>query len=85
MIISDGSPLRRLPSELDRRQALFLDGIRYSVEMADLAYTRLRQTLFNLAEQRGSGTSLDHWLFVSAVQDAWSLIDSLHRLRGLLS
>ena len=42
MIIDEGSPFRRLPSELDRRQALFLDGIRYSVEMADLAHTRLR-------------------------------------------
>ena len=84
MIIDEGSPFRRLPSELDRRQALFLDGIRYSVEMADLAHTRLRQTLFDIAKEQNRGAQANHWSLVSAVQDAWSVVDSLHRLRGLL-
>jgi hypothetical protein len=70
MIIDEGSPFRRLPSELDRRQALFLDGIRYSVEMADLAHTRLRQTLFDIAKEQNRGAQANHWSLVSAVQDA---------------
>jgi hypothetical protein len=67
---------------------LFLDGIRYSAEMADLAYARLQQTLYHLAmsgkdSEEDSG-NLDHLAVLSAVQDAWSIVDSLHRLRGLL-
>lgn len=83
MIIGEDSPLRRLPAALDRKQVLFLDGIRYSVNMADLAYSRLQQTLYRLAmsQQDYDGFDLD---VLSAVQDAWSIVDSLHRLRGLL-
>lgn len=84
MIITDDSPLRRLPANLDRKQTLFLDGIRYSVEMADLAHRRLRSTLYHLAENQAASENLDHLDFVAAVQDAWSIVDSLHRLRGLL-
>jgi hypothetical protein len=66
MIIDDNSPLRRLPGELNRKQALFLDGIRYSVEIAYLSHTRLRQTLFELAHKREDPeASPNHWLFVS--------------------
>ena len=83
LIIGEGSPLRRLPANLDRKQMLFLDGIRYSVNMADLAYSRLQQTLYRLSmnQQHYEGFDLD---ILSAVQDAWSIVDSFHRLRGLI-
>ncbi len=48
MMIREDSPLRRLPSGLDLKQTLFLDAIRYSVDMADIAHTRLRETLISL-------------------------------------
>lgn len=84
MIISDDSPLRRLPDSLDRKQALFFDGIRFSVQMADLAYLRLRETALRLTGN-DDGPIADGQLIVSAFLDAWSIIDSVYRLRGLIS
>lgn len=79
MIIGDESPLRRLPGQLDRKQMLYLDGIRYSIEMADLAHLRLQQTLLDLANHSNDSDPV-HLYFVAAVQDAWSIVDSVHRL-----
>ena len=84
MIINDQSPFRRLPPHLDRKQTLFLDGIRYSIEMADLASSRLSETLFEISFNQEDSES-KHLNTVSALQDAWSIVDSIHRLRGLLS
>lgn len=82
MILKLNSVLRSIPTALDRRQALFIEGIRFCIEMADLAHTRLGQTLIRMAsvdnEESKSSDS------VSAMLDAWSVIDSLHRLRGLM-
>jgi hypothetical protein len=83
LIIESESPLRRLPSQLNPRQILFLDGIRYSIEMADLAFMRLKQTLFQLSSVYDK-KDLNHLAFVSAIQDGWSIIDYVHRLRRLL-
>lgn len=88
MIVGEDCPLRRLPAALDRKQTLFLDGIRYSAEMADLAHVRVQHTLHRLAmsskdSEENSG-NLDHLAVLSAMQDAWAIVDSLHRLRGLL-
>jgi hypothetical protein len=82
MIIGLESVLRSIPTALSRRQALFVEGIRFSIEMADLAYYRLRETLIRLAkfapdDPQSPGT-------VSAMLDAWSIVDALHRLRGLV-
>lgn len=82
MLVTADSPLRRLPIGLDREQTLFLDGIRVSAEMLDLAYSRQVETLLRLAEpdraqdDRAIGV-------VSALQDAWSVVDCTHRLRSL--
>ena len=83
MIIGENSPLRRLPL-LNRKQTLFLDGIRYSIEMADLSYCRLRETLYNMSINCCNSLPNNHINTVSAVLDAWSIIDSVDRLRGLL-
>lgn len=48
MIVSEESRFRRLPPELKPKQRLFFDGIRYSIETADLAYSRLRETLLQI-------------------------------------
>lgn len=82
MIIDRNSPLMRIPAQVNRRQILFLDGIRFSIEMADLAYTRLCETLYYLAIN--CPNAADHSKFISALQDAWSIVDSVNRLRGLL-
>jgi hypothetical protein len=83
MIIDDNSPFRRVPAETNRKQMLFYDGIRYSVEMADLAHDRLRETLYEIAQSPHDPESDPHD-FASAVLDAWSIVDLIYRLRGLI-
>ena len=85
MIIGKDSALRRLPDKSDPRRAMFLDGIRYSVEMADLAYGRLQSGLQALSTENDTDGSQEHAsLFVEPFLDAWSIVDSIHRLRELL-
>ncbi len=76
---------QRLPKNLDRRQTLFLDGIRFSVEIAETAYIRLCRTLLTLANSiiQKKKVRIDA-LTVRAISDAWAIIDSVHRLCGLL-
>lgn len=83
MIISEDSPTRRPPVTLDPRSVLYLDGIRYSTELLDLAFRRLEQNLENLTdrEEAESGLGL---LIVEAISDAWAFVDSFHRLRELV-
>lgn len=86
VIIDNNSPFRRVPIQTNRKQILFYDGIRYSVEMADLAHLRLRETLYEIALNTTAATapeadSFDH---AAAVLDAWSIVDLIHRLRDLL-
>ena len=82
MILKKDSVLRNIPTDLNRRQALFIEGIRFSIETADLAYLRLRDTLIVLGTRETADP--DSPSTASAMLDAWSIIDSLHRLRGLM-
>src|SRR3712207_2666245 len=66
---------RPLPSSILRRQVLFFDAIRASVDMTLLAYVRLQSTL-------ASGSHHQH--SSSILLDAWSLVDTLNRLRVLV-
>jgi hypothetical protein len=83
MIIDDNSPFRRVPTQTSRKHMLFYDGIRYSVEMADLAHNRLRETLYEIAQSPYAPDPASHD-FASAVLDAWSIVDLVHRLRSLI-
>jgi hypothetical protein len=84
VLISIESPLRSIPVALERRQALFLEGLRISFEMVDLAHTRLQNTLLDLATlPTGDAGALQQGL-VAALLDAWSVVDSVNRLRGLV-
>lgn len=83
MIITPDSALIKIPSAVSRKQALFVEGIRFSIEIADLAHLRLQSTLPLLT--RGGQHLPEDRLTASAMLDAWSIVDSsLHRLRGLL-
>jgi hypothetical protein len=82
LIVSPDSPLRRIPSLVSRRQALFIEGIRYSIDMAELAWERLCNTLLSVTQMdRSDPEDQSH---TSAMLDAWSIVDSLNRLRRLL-
>ncbi len=80
MIIKDDSPLRHLPSALNMKQTLFLDAIRYCIETADIANSRLRDTLSTMSKTN----SVTCQGAVSAISDSWLIIDSVNRLRTLL-
>ena len=57
---------------------MFLDGIRYSVEMYGIAYSRLVEHLVDLStSDHGPGN------LPAVFLDAWSMVDSAHRLRRL--
>lgn len=77
MIIGDDSPLRKRDRAIERKQTVFLDAIQYSVDMADLAHSRLQAVL-------AAGAPSQEGPSVSVVLDAWSMVDSLHRLRELV-
>jgi hypothetical protein len=82
MTIGNDSPLRKIPSVLGRHQILFFEGMRFTIEMAEVAYQRLQHTLPLLADHQH--LNRDPPPTVSAMLDAWSIVDSLHRLRDLI-
>jgi hypothetical protein len=86
VLIGPDSPLKRPPA-LPGRERLFLDGLRYAIQTADLSFFRLCQGLMQItvsaAGPSTEGERTEHQ--VGAVLDAWSMIDSIDRLRGLLN
>jgi hypothetical protein len=83
MLIGTESPLRRLPVGLSREQTLCIDGVRMSAEIVDLAHSRLMEDLRRLSEP-DCPQAVRHERLVPAVQDAWTIIDAVHRIRKLL-
>lgn len=81
LLVPEDSPLRRPPPELSRRQVLFLDGIRYAAEMADVAYQRLFDGLKQLADSRPVPSTRD---IARVMLDAWSIVDAVHRFVDLV-
>jgi len=65
-----------------RNTVLYLDGIRYSVSMAEVAVGRLRTTLDEVAVRHAARQHAEEQI-VSAFLDAWALIDMCHRAREL--
>ena len=74
-MFSPKSPFLNFPSNLDRRQAFYLDGIRHAAEIIDLSFSRLSDNLTALVRdvsesKRPNGYAiyyLDAWAFVDAV------------------
>jgi len=85
MLLDDKSPFRRLPAGLPREQILFLDGIRYSVEITALAYGRLWANTAAMSKAMADQVGVqDLNSYTAALSDAWTIIDSTHRLRELI-
>lgn len=80
MILADDSPLNRIPLIPDPVLVQLLDGIRYSIAMADLSYSRLENDLKPVFEPNPQ----PHRIAVAAFLDAWSFVDAINRLRNLL-
>ncbi|MGH9387159.1 MAG: hypothetical protein ACRD2N_23055 [Vicinamibacterales bacterium] len=80
-LIRPDSPLWKLPHGLDPLQASFLDAIRLSVQFIDVAYNRVEDTLTNLKLDSDRALQLGP----TALMDAWTIVDAVHRLRALVS
>lgn len=85
MLITEDSPLRKLP-HCEPTQKLFLDGIRFTIEMVDLSFNRLCSALWHASDtkQERQKKQIPPQLFGAVLLDAWSMIDSIERLRTLV-
>jgi hypothetical protein len=91
---STGDSQRRSTESRKLQKSLFIDGIHYSVLMTRLAHFRLCNDLLILSKdyyltKKGVNKPLSKkdsfTLTVSALSNAWQIIDSMNRLRQLLS
>ena len=78
-MISSDSPFKNIPQNLDRKQAFFLDGIRYAAEICSLSYGRLTEGLRDLAHKPENSTPEPS--YAPYFLDAWAFVDAADRLR----
>lgn len=86
-ILGPDSALRRVPVALDHCQRLFVDGRRFSIEMPDVAYTRLCASALQIGGQDLDAElrpAPDTWSIPVIMLDAWSVVDAVQRLRTLI-
>lgn len=76
-VVTSDSPLRSLPEALDPKQAMFLDGIRFSAEIVQGAMDSLREVLAQV-------TLGESHLHAVAMMFAWAVVDSSNRIRVLM-
>jgi len=81
-MITPESPLRHIPDSVDMRQVAILDGIRYCAQSVFDSYVRLALGL----QSRATDGSHEQAAIPSerVFSDAWTIVDSAHRLFGLL-
>lgn len=79
-LVTSTSALRRIPMYVEDDDKVVLDGIRYSLEIADRVYRRLRQTLWDVSSDP-EADHVEH--YVDLVSDAWTVVDSFNRLHVL--
>lgn len=78
LLLGRDSVLRKIPVNVNPKQAFFLDGIRHAVEILDVAYGRLRDALTHLALHPPVSNELPT-LSAHVFLDAWSFVDAVNR------
>ena len=81
--VSTDSPLRNPPCPISERQAVLLDGVRYSADMAGIAIDRLWRQLCLISSAKEGDIRTHH--IAEAALDAWSIIDAAHRMFDLVN
>lgn len=81
-MLSENSSLKKLSARVDRKQAMYIDGIRHAAEISCLAYSRLRQTLSVIATTELNEKEMELHT-TAAFLDAWALVDAIDRFRAL--
>ena len=69
------------PEEI-KKLVFYLDGLRYSFQMANLVSRRIRETLDEIARNYPDNYTEEQ--ITSGLLDAWTLIDICHRVRELV-
>jgi hypothetical protein len=69
------------PEEI-KKLVFYLDGLRYSFQMANLVSRRIRETLDEIT--RNYPGSYTEEQVTSGLLDAWTMIDICHRVRGIV-
>lgn len=80
-MLSVDSPLLNWPIALNRRQAVFLDGLSHTAQVADVAYRRLCEGLTELLHKHKESRLPDS--FATVFLDAWAFIDTSDRFGPL--
>lgn len=86
-LVPDESPLRKFPDGMDVTQQIFLDGIVGTLQAIWIAYARLSSLLLDSARARDDDYKVryaKHLRATLAFMEAWTIIDSSHRLRTLV-
>ena len=79
MIINENSPLVRMPSDLNIKYRILLDGIRYSASIVDISYQRIVENLRLISQGELHVTNPQTASLVFS--DAWAMVDAANRLR----
>lgn len=85
MIISENSPFRKIPVNMHKETALLLDGMRMSIDMADMNYERLKKTLLSITINAENSKTQPNMLVPTAFSEVWSIIDATDKFRTLLN
>jgi hypothetical protein len=76
------SSLYALPQSLEKKEILYLDGVRYACEMVHISYDRLCESLEKITYE--DDPDIHRHLMTAGIHDAWSIIDATDRLRSLV-
>lgn len=92
-LISNDSPLARIPAALHEKQRAWLEGVRFSVEILDLKIRRLIGTLAGLLQLASNARDevaqekiqvIAGDAYSAAIADAWTALDAAWRLKRFL-
>ena len=80
-MLAENSPLLNLPTRLDKKQGVFLDGLAHAAQIAGFAYMRLCAGLTEQVSRHERGEKPSS--FIPQFLDAWAFIDATDRFRFL--
>lgn len=80
MHIPKDSPLKKLPENIEPKEALFIDGLNHAAEIVMLAFPRLLKSLASVTLEVEASPAL----ITSCYLDAWTCVDAIDRFRLLI-
>ena len=80
-MITESSPLLNLPVNMHPKQAVFIDGMRHAIEIIEMAYSRMCDSLTKLSFESSNGKNTIG--FTHIFLDVWAFIDTADRFRSL--